>query len=96
VEARDGASVEVDVSGSTFSANHGDHFRAHAGGGAHLDVAFTGNVLNGGHPSALRQGVSIGTLPGGEFRGAVSYYVADNTMNRKFRMKQGGLLLMVL
>jgi hypothetical protein len=81
VEARVLASVAVDVSGNTFSANRGDHFRAHAGGGAHLDVAFTGNVLGGGHPSAQGRGVSIGTLAPGEFTGSVSYDVADNAIN---------------
>jgi hypothetical protein len=78
VETRTGASVAV--SGSTFSANGSDHLRALAGDGAQLDVAFTGNVLNGGHPSAQAQGVSIGTL-NGEFTGSVRYDVADNTIN---------------
>jgi hypothetical protein len=80
VEARDVASVTVDVSGSTFSANRGDHFRALARDGAHLDVAFTGNVLSGGHPAAQGRGVSIGTFGGG-FKGSVSYDVANNTIN---------------
>jgi hypothetical protein len=78
VETRTGASVAV--SGSTFSANGSDHLRALAGDGAQLDVAFTGNVLNGGHPAAQAQGVSIGTLSG-EFTGSVRYDVADNTIN---------------
>ena len=59
VEASGAATMAVDVNGSTFSANRGDHFQALAGGTANLDVGFTGNVLSGGHPSALGQGVTI-------------------------------------
>lgn len=82
VDALSSASVAVAVTGSTFAANRGDHFQAAAAGNATLDVAFTGNVLSGGHPSALGQGIVIGAsapLPG--FTGTVTYTLANNTIN---------------
>ena len=72
----------VAVTGSTFSANRGDHFRASAAGAAVLDVGFTGNLLTGGHPSALGQGITVSAsdlLPG--FSGSVTYDISGNTVN---------------
>lgn len=79
VEASGAATMAVNVNGSTFSANRGDHFQALAGGSANLDVGFTGNVLSGGHPSALGQGVTISA--GSAFAGSVDYDVSGNTMS---------------
>ena len=82
VEALGAANAGVSVAGSIFSANRGDHFQASAGGSAVLDVTFTGNVLSGGHPSSVGQGILIGaTGPVPGFTGSVSYDVVDNTIN---------------
>jgi hypothetical protein len=78
VEALGSAVVGVAVSGSTFSANRGDHFQAVAGGSADLDVGFTGNVLSGGHASALGQGVTISALSA--FVGTVDYDISGNSI----------------
>ncbi|HEX8244882.1 MAG TPA: hypothetical protein VF541_15345, partial [Longimicrobium sp.] len=82
VDALNSASVSVLVTGSSFAAHRGDHFQAAAAGSATLNVTFTGNVLSGGHPLALGQGILIGAtapLPG--FSGSVTYDVANNTIN---------------
>jgi hypothetical protein len=82
VDALASASVAVAVTGGNLAANRGDHFQAAAAGNATLDVTFTGNVLSGGHPSPLGQGIVIGAtapLPG--FAGTVTYTVANNTIN---------------
>jgi hypothetical protein len=69
----------VNVSGSTFAANRGDHFQVAAAGNANVDVGFTGNVLSGGHASPLGQGVTISAAS--SFAGSVDYNVSGNTVS---------------
>jgi hypothetical protein len=78
VEGSGVASMSVNVNGSTFSANRGDHFQVAAAASADLDIGFTGNVLSGGHPSALGQGITINAASA--FAGSVDYDVSGNTM----------------
>jgi hypothetical protein len=81
IEALGSADITATVIGSTFTANRGDHFQAVAGGSADLDVGFSGNVLSGGHPSALGQGLTISALGSSAFSGTVRYDVASNIIN---------------
>jgi hypothetical protein len=76
------ASMTVNVSSSTFTANRGDHFQASAANTASLNVTFTGNTLTGGHPTALGQGITINAataVPG--YNGTVTYNVSNNSFN---------------
>ena len=78
------ASMKASVTGSTFTANRGDHFQAAAGNSAVLDVVFSGNTLTGGHPTALGQGITINAATGvasGGYTGRVDYDINGNNVN---------------
>ncbi|QQR73648.1 MAG: tandem-95 repeat protein [Holophagales bacterium] len=82
VDASGSASMTVSVTGSTFSANRGDHFQAAAANSGILDVVFSNNTLTGGHPTALGQGVTISAataVPG--YSGTVDYNIDNNSIN---------------
>jgi hypothetical protein len=82
VEASVTASMTVSVTGSTFTAHRGDHFQAAGVNSGILDVTFSGNVLSGGHSTALGQGVTINVatgVPG--YLGTVDYNIDNNTIN---------------
>jgi hypothetical protein len=74
--------MTVSVTGSTFTANRGDHFQAAAANSGVLDVTFTGNTLTGGHATALGQGITLNAatgVPG--YSGSVAYNVSNNQVN---------------
>ncbi len=76
------ASVTINVTSSTFTANRGDHFQASAANTANLAITFSGNTLTGGHPSPLGQGITINAataVPG--YNGAVTYTISNNSIN---------------
>ncbi|MCZ7651395.1 MAG: tandem-95 repeat protein [Thermoanaerobaculia bacterium] len=82
VEASGTASITVSVTGSTFTANRGDHFQAAAANSGTLNVVFSNNTLSGGHATALGQGVTLNAatgVPG--WSGTVVYDIAGNTIS---------------
>ena len=82
VEASGTASMTVSVTGSSFSANRGDHFQAAAANSGVLDVTFSSNTLAGGHATALGQGITVNAatgVPG--YSGTVDYNIDNNTIN---------------
>jgi len=74
------ATVNPTISGSTFSANKGDHFQFAATNSAGGNVVFRQNTLNGGHASALAQDLLIGASGTG-YNGSVTYDIDNNTIN---------------
>jgi len=78
LEASGTATTNITVDNSNFVANRGDHLGTTTLAGAAMDVVFTNNVLSGGHPSALGQGVTIASGGGGA---ATTYNVSGNTIN---------------
>jgi Domain of unknown function DUF11/Bacterial Ig domain/RTX calcium-binding nonapeptide repeat (4 copies) len=84
LEASGTASITASITGSTFTANRGDHFQASAANSGNLNVVFSGNTLTGGHPTALGQGVTISAATGvafGGYTGRVNYDIDNNTIN---------------
>lgn len=84
MEASGTASMTASVTGSTFTANRGDHFQAAAANSGVLDVVFSNNTLSGGHPNATGQGVTINAATGvafGGYTGRVDYDIDNNTIN---------------
>ena len=71
------AVANLTVSGSTFTANRGDHINTTTLSGSTIDVVATGNTLAGGHPSPLGQGI---TLASGA-NATTTYSVTNNTIN---------------
>ena len=71
--------MSINVSGSTFTANRGDHFQAVANDGATLGVTLTTSTLSGGHANALGQGIIINS--GATFTGSVVYDINGNIIN---------------
>jgi VCBS repeat-containing protein len=81
-EASGTANMSINVSGSTFSAHHSDHFQASALNSGVLNVVFSGNTLSGGHAAPLGQGITINAATGAPgFAGSVTYDVNGNTIN---------------
>ena len=70
------ANATVRVRNNTFTANKGDHFQATAANSAILNVVFFQNTLTGGHPTALGQGITMGT--GLSYTGTFTYDLNDN------------------
>jgi hypothetical protein len=76
VTASNTANATVRVRNNTFTANKGDHFQATASNSAILNVVLFQNTMTGGHPTALGQGVTLGT--GLTFTGTFTYDLNDN------------------
>ena len=77
LEASGTAVANITVAGSTFVANRGDHFNTTTLSGGQIDVVFTGNVLSGGNPSPLGQGVTIASGA----NATTTYEVSGNMIN---------------
>jgi hypothetical protein len=81
-EAAGTANMSINISGSTFSAHHSDHFQASALNSGVLNVVFSGNTLSGGHAAPLGQGITINAATGAPgFAGSVTYDLNGNTIN---------------
>ncbi|MBE1205073.1 inverse autotransporter beta domain-containing protein [Aminobacter carboxidus] len=82
LEAGGTATITANVTNNTFTANRGDHFQAAALNSGNLNIKFTGNTLNGGHATALGQGITINAatgVPG--YAGTVNYDIDNNSIN---------------
>jgi hypothetical protein len=79
LKANNTSSITANVSGSTFTANRGDHFQAAAANSANLNITFDNNTLSGGNASPLGQGITINAatgVPG--YSGSVTYSITNN------------------
>jgi methionine-rich copper-binding protein CopC len=82
LDASGTATITATITGSTFTANKGDHFQAAAANDGNLNIIFTGNTLTGGHATALGQGITINAatgVPG--YTGDVKYNISNNSIN---------------
>ncbi|HZH90615.1 MAG TPA: Calx-beta domain-containing protein [Pyrinomonadaceae bacterium] len=74
------ANMSINVSGSVFSANRGDHLQAAANDASTLNAVFTNNNLSGGHATALGQDIVVNAaaLSSGA---TITYDINGNTIN---------------
>ncbi len=76
------SSSVISITGSTFSANKGDHFQMALANSASADLTFTGNTLTGGNTGALAADILINAatgVPG--YSGTVTYNISNNNIS---------------
>ncbi len=76
------SSSVISITGSTFSANKGDHFQMALANSASANLTFTGNTLTGGNAGALAADILVNAatgVPG--YSGTVNYNISNNNIS---------------
>jgi hypothetical protein len=78
VTSRNNATVNITVTGTTFTTGRGDVFQPRAVGTSNMDVVFRGNIVSNNHPSVVTGGGGSSFTSTTNSPGVFSYEIACN------------------